>query len=197
MDSMFGLQGPDFSTSSFNDRGGAILHLYSPRFYDTQVLRPYAYQITGNGLDRIMHGGRTMAESLSNKDIALDPSVAGSIQPISNGTPLDMSTTNNLWTFVLQIDLVSPWLGGSSQGRNVARRRLLYSGVCLDEPISVLTMWNGQPTLNDNCPMRFTHAIETVVDRISLERNELSGKAKDIASSICASAIGAKESEVI
>lgn len=148
----------------FESKGRAMLFLYSPRMYGTQVLRPYTYQIDGNAVDKLVYGGDSMLKALSRKDIATSPEIAGAVMPEANGTKLDMNAVGQLWTFVLQIDLTSPWLGGSAVSRAIARRRVVYTGLCLDEPLNPLTLWNGQPTLNENCPLRFTHATETVID---------------------------------
>lgn len=160
----FNVQDGQSLTTPFSSKGSAILFLYSPRLYGTQVLRPYTYSITGNALDKLTYGTQSITAALNNRSIVSDPDVAGIMQPVSNGTPLDMSIMGNLWTFVLQLDITSPWLSGSSMGNAKACRRIIYSGVCLDEPISTITMWSGQPTLNENCPMRFTHVMESVVD---------------------------------
>lgn len=159
------MQHPEVMHSSFNEAGGSLLLLYAPREYGTQVIRPYSYQITGNTVDKLMScGGGSMSKAITNKQIAHDKDVAGAIAPTGNGTPLEMATIGQLWTFVLMIDLVSPWLSGSAIGAAKARRRIVYEGVCLDEPLSMITMYNGAPTPNMNCPMRFTHMTETVID---------------------------------
>ena len=136
------------------------LFLYSPRLYGTQVSRPYVYQITNNGID-MLTGAPTMSERFEKPQISGDPRVAGMIRPEANGTPMEMDTIGQLWTFVLQIDTVSKAYGGVVPNR----RRFLYSGVCLDEPVSTLTMWTGNPTPNMNCPMRFTHMTEVRIDQ--------------------------------
>ena len=158
-------QQPEMMHSSFNEQGGALLLLYAPREYGTQVIRPYSYQIEGNAVDKLMcMGGGKMAEAISKKHVYTDPDIAGSITPAGNGTPLDMTQVGQCWTFVLMIDLTSPWLAGSAMGAAKARRRIVYEGVCLDEPLSMITMYNGAPTPNMNCPLRFTHMTETVID---------------------------------
>ena len=102
-----------------------MLFLYSPRMYGTQVLRPYTYQIDGNAVDKLVYGGDSMLKALSRKDIATSPEIAGAVMPEANGTKLDMNAVGQLWTFVLQIDLTSPWLGGSAVSRAIARRRVV------------------------------------------------------------------------
>ena len=148
----------------FESKGRAMLFLYSPRMYGTQVLRPYTYQIDGNAVDKLVYGGDSMLKALSRKDIATSPEIAGAVMPEANGTKLDMNAVGQLWTFVLQIVLPSPGLVGSAFSGARARRRVVYTGLCLDEPLNPLTLWNGQPTLNENCPLRFTRATETVID---------------------------------
>lgn len=149
---------------AFSENGNACIIFYSPRIYGTQVLRPYSYQITGNTIDKLACGGVSMKDAISKKDIATHPDVAGAIQPTGNGTPLDMSVMNQMWTFTLMVDIVSPWLGGSAMSQARARRRVIYSGVCLDEPVSPITRWSGAPTYNDGCHLRFCHASEVAID---------------------------------
>jgi len=155
---------PGMAGSAFTTDQQACIIFYSPRTYGTQVLRPYTYQITGNTIDKLACGGATMKDAISRKDIAQHPDVAGAIQPTGNGTPLDMEVTNQMWTFTLMVDLVSPWLEGSALSQAKARRRVIYSGVCIDEPVSQLTRWSGAPIYNDNCHLRFTHASEVALD---------------------------------
>lgn len=155
-----GFQG-QFSSPFNTDRPKQILFLYSPRMYGKQVMRPYVYQFNENGLDMLMHGtDGGMAKALEKKQLVTDPRVAGMIAPLSNGTPLDMSVINELWTFTLMVDVMSTSFGGAAK----LRRRFVYQGVCLDEPISMLTMWTGSPTPNQACPLRFTHVTEVMVD---------------------------------
>lgn len=153
-----GWQG-ELGASINNGRPKQYLFLYSPRLYGTQVSRPYVYAITDNGID-MLQSCPTMSESFDRPQIAGDPRVAGMIKPEANGTPMDMSVIGDLWTFVLQIDVESK----SYNGMVPNRRRFLYSGVCLDEPVSMITAWTGSPTPNLKCPLRFTHMTEVRID---------------------------------
>lgn len=144
--------------------GNACIIFYSPRIYGTQVLRPYSYNITGNTIDKLACGGPTMKDAISKKDIATHPDVAGAIQPTANGTPLDMAAANQSWTFTLMVDIASPWLAGSALSGAQARRRIIMSGICLDEPVSPITRYSGYPTYNDDCHLRITHASEIALD---------------------------------
>jgi hypothetical protein len=154
-----GFQG-QFSSTFDLTKPKQILFLYSPRMYGTQVLRPYAYQFGADGVDMLMNSSGSMSKTLENPRMATDPRIAGMIAPVANGTKLDMAVINELWTFTLMVDIMSTSFGGAAK----LRRRFVYQGVCLDEPISMLTMWSGSPTPNLNCPMRFTHVTEVMVD---------------------------------
>lgn len=154
-----GFQG-QFSSTFDLTKPKQILFLYSPRMYGTQVLRPYAYQFGADGVDMLMNSSGSMTKTLENPRMATDPRIAGMIAPVANGTKLDMAVINELWTFTLMVDIMSTSFGGAAK----LRRRFVYQGVCLDEPISMLTMWSGSPTPNLNCPMRFTHVTEVMVD---------------------------------
>ena len=162
MDELAGMMPSSANTGFAN--GNACIIFYSPRIYGTQVLRPYAYNITGNTIDKLACGGATMKDAISKKDIATHPDVAGAIQPTGNGTPLDMNVANQSWTFTLMVDIASPWLSGSALSGAQARRRIICSGVCLDEPVSPITRYSGYPTYNDNCHLRITHASEMALD---------------------------------
>lgn len=155
---------PDMASQAFTSDNNACIIFYAPRTYGTQVLRPYTYQITGNTIDKLACGGHTMKDAISRKDIAQHPDVAGAIAPTGNGTPVDMNITNQMWTFTLMIDIVSPWLKGSALSQAKACRRVVYSGVCMTEPVAPLTRWSGQPIYDDNCHLRFTHASEMALD---------------------------------
>lgn len=153
-------------SNTFTD-GQATMWVYTPLAYGKQMLRPYTYNISQNALDiltdkRAREDG-TMSALLGNREIVQRPEIAGSIVPQGNGIELDMTTTNHLWTFVLQIDIVSPWLGGSSMNNVTARRRVLYTGVFLDEPILPHTLFSASPVPNPDCSMRVTHATESVI----------------------------------
>ena len=164
MDTIIQGNGPALH-NTFNG-GQATMWIYTPLAYGKQMLRPYTYQITNNALDILTdkHIGDTMSAVLGRKDLIQRPEIAGSIVPQGNGIELDMTTTNHLWTFVLQIDIVSPWLGGSSMSGVTARRRVLYNGVFLDEPILPHTLYSASPTPNPDCPMRITHVTESVIN---------------------------------
>ena len=129
------------------DLGGnrpvAILFLYSPRQYGTQVLRPYVYSFSENAVDKLLGGGDTMSEAFRRADIAGSEEVASCIRPDPNGISLNMDIASMMWTFLLFIRQPNNYNGAVMQahGFNTA----IMTGQCLEEPIGPLG------AINENC----------------------------------------------
>lgn len=154
---MFGTNGFAGSVGdAFNIDRGAILWLYSPRIFGTQVLRPYLYNFGGNMIDRLMGSAPTMRESIMKKDVVCSPEVAGAIRPEANGIPLNSNIIDTHWTFLLSIDLAPKYMSGDLSGVG-SPSRLLCSGWCADIPVTAGFGGMDNPLINENCILNVTH----------------------------------------
>jgi len=155
-----------FGASTFNE-SSAWLWLYSPKTFDTQVIRPYVYQFNGNMVDKLS----TMQDprmALRNGGLFEDPAFNSAIRPEANGLMVDMQTMSAQWTFVLMIDMPTApnALGIAGCGSKI---RLMASGWCSDEPVLPWSMNNAQPVINQNCMLYTTHrSVLRIGDRIGM-----------------------------
>ena len=68
------------------NRPVAILFLYSPRQYGTQVLRPYIYAFSENAVDKLLGGGDTMSEDSNVQTLQ----VVKKSRPVSDRIPMGL-----------------------------------------------------------------------------------------------------------
>jgi len=143
-----------FGVSSFS--GASVwLWLYSPKEYDTQVIRPYVYNFTGNMVDKLAYS-KDFDQALRNGKLFSDPDFATAIRPEANGVAMNMNSFNSMWTFVLMMDVPA--------GRNAfgmagcgAKTRLMASGWCASPPVVEYTMNSATPIVDPNCLLYATH----------------------------------------
>ena len=114
----------------------AILFLYTPRQYGTQVLRPYVYAFSENAVDKLLGGGDTMSDAFKRADIAGSEEVASCIRPDAKGIGLNMDIASMMWTFLLFIRTPNNYSGVAlrANGFNTA----IMTGQCLEEPVGPL-----------------------------------------------------------
>lgn len=133
-----------FMTSGFGgDRPVAILFLYTPRQYGTQVLRPYVYSFSENAVDKLLAGGDTMTEAFRRPDIAGSEEVASCIKPDANGIKLNMDVASMMWTFLLFINVPNNYTGAVMQAHGF--NTTIMTGQCLEEPVGPMG------SINPNC----------------------------------------------
>ena len=123
----------------------AILFLYTPRIYGTQVLRPYVYQFTNEAVDSLLNGGPTMSDAFKRQDIASKEEVAGCIRPHPTGINLNMDVASTMWTFLLFIRTPNNYNGAAMQAQGV--NTAIMTGQCLDEPVGPMG------SINENCKL--------------------------------------------
>lgn len=112
----------------------AILFLYSPRMYDTQVLRPFVYGFTDGAVNKLLGAADTMTGALGRSDIIGSEEVASCIKPDTNGVSIDMQTMSALWTFTLVITRPNDYAGTVMFASGY--RTTIMTGQCLDEPVN-------------------------------------------------------------
>ena len=125
------------------NRPVAILFLYTPRIYGTQVLRPYIYSFSEQAVDKLLGGGDTMSEAFRRADIAGSEEVASCIKPDPDGISLNMDVASMMWTFLLFIRKPNNYNGAAmqAQGFNTS----IMTGQCLEEPVGPMG------SINLNC----------------------------------------------
>ena len=134
---------------------GAMLFLFSPKNFGTQVIRPYIYNFTDNMIDKLM-SGPSMIESLQRQDVIVSPDVANAIRPEANGIALDTSVVSNAWTFLMCIDLAPKYMGGDIASL-ASPSRMICSGWCVDTPVAEYSLNWAEPVINENCLLNITH----------------------------------------
>ena len=115
------------------NRPVAILFLYTPRIYGTQVLRPYVYSFSETAVDKLLGGGDTMSEAFRRADIAGSEEVASCIKPDPNGISLNMDVASMMWTFLLFIRVPNNYNGAVMQAHGF--NTSIMTGQCLEEPV--------------------------------------------------------------
>lgn len=150
---MFGNQMAGIGTS-FNR--GAILWLYSPRTYGTQVLRPYLYNFTDGMIDKLCNSAPSMRDAMCRRDIIQSPDLAMAIRPEANGIALDTSVFADAWTFLLTTDMAPKYMGGDI-AQLASPSRLICSGWCTECPVVEHSINWAQPIINENCILNITH----------------------------------------
>ena len=121
----------------------AILFLYTPRQYGTQVLRPYVYAFSERAVDKLLGGGDTMSDAFRRADIASSEEVASCIRPDPNGISLNMDVASMMWTFLLFIRTPNNYQGSVMQAHGF--NTSIMTGQCLEEPIG------PGGAINENC----------------------------------------------
>ena len=124
---------PFLIDSSDSGKPVAILFLYSPRIYGTQVLRPYVYSFSNEAVDKLLGAAPTMTEAFRRPDIASTEEVASCIKPDACGIGLNMDVASMMWTFLLFVRQPNNYNGVAlkANGFNTA----IMTGQCLDEPV--------------------------------------------------------------
>lgn len=148
-------------TAGLGNKSKAILVLYTPRNYSTQVLRPYMYGFSESFTGKLLDSpDQKMSSGLDRIDVAKTDSVAGAIRPETNGIGIDMSMFNQFWTFVLMIykNNEHPDIFATEGGRVT-----IISGYCMDEPIAQTSMWDPN------------HYITNQQCRLVVQRREVVG----------------------
>lgn len=145
------LNNPFATPGTFAGQAKALLLLYSPRVYGTQVIRPFAYGFTDKALDMLMNGGPTMSAALSRKDIAASQEIASTIRPDDgmNSVSMDMNLMSNSWTFMLVIKQPNNYRGVAMSASGV--RTTVMTGYCIGEPANPFTLHMSTPTMNPAC----------------------------------------------
>ena len=100
----------DFSSEmmSFSnvDDNKVHLYLYSPHNMPSQVLRSYVYQFNPNFVDALSQtSAMSLEQAVSPMNIDNIPGAKTAIMPDAEGKVADTSNWNNMWTFVLVLDL--------------------------------------------------------------------------------------------
>lgn len=142
---------PFAAPGTFAGQAQALLLLYSPRVYGTQVIRPFTYGFTDQALDKLMNGGPTMSAALNRKDIATSPEIANTIRPDDgmNSVSMDMNMLSNSWTFMLIIKQPNNYRGVAMSASGV--RTTVMTGYCIGEPANPFTLHMSSPTMNPQC----------------------------------------------
>lgn len=146
------------STSELNiDGRSAKLYVFTPTYLPEQVLRSYKYNFNPQLIEDILESGEQMSRAVApNEKGITSPAINSAIIPSTDGLLLDTNFYNNLWTFVLVVDMdpIQYGLRTANQGPNT---RFIASGYCIhDEPINPAT-----GTINPNSVLHFTKSNTT------------------------------------
>lgn len=156
-ESAFGHSQPmDYISSNQN----AIIWFISPRQIPNITIRPYTYQFDGDflkDLTSVVDNAQTQAlGSLGGNYRPLAfmkgyHSANKAILPSATGLGFHGNYYSDLWTFIFMLD--NPPIQGREYRASFSGR-IIYSGFCLEEPVSVLF---NEPAYNENCPLLITH----------------------------------------
>ena len=145
------LVSPFATPSTVVGKAKVLLLLYSPRVYDTQVIRPFKYAFTDQALDLLMNKGPTMSAALARPDVAGSEAIANTIVPDEgmNSVMMDMNFLSSSWTFMLLIRQPNNYVGVAMSASGV--RTTVMTGHCIGEPANPFTLGMSTPTLNPDC----------------------------------------------
>ena len=140
-----------------NDQS-VIMYAFTPKVMPIQVSRPYVYQFTPQFMDaiqnEIMQPDVTFPYAVG-KDGSHDPSLKKAILPDSTGMVMDTSLANQLWSFVLVINIPAVMVNGVLQ----PAVRQIAVGYISDEPADMMG------NMNPSAVVMFTHSSLSIVKR--------------------------------
>ena len=160
----------DFDTGGFQpcspgatggDGPWARLDLHAPQSYGTQVLRPFLYGFDTRAANFLLDKGDTLDEAFRRKDVQNSEITAKIMRPDPMGNPINMSSFNECWTFVLTLHIPNNVNSGilAAEGS----KYLIFRGHCGDEPIAPSTVWMSTPVVNHDCRL-IVHSREILRD---------------------------------
>lgn len=154
----------DFSNEAmtqYTTMGNKVqLYLYSPHNLPSQVLRSYVYQFNPAFVDALAHTPcMTFEQAVSPNNIGAIPGARTAIMPDSEGKVADTSNWNNVWTFVLILDLQQ----AAFNGVFAPSTRKIAAGYVSGEP-GMMDPY-GHFTPNMNALLVFTHVTNLSVRR--------------------------------
>ena len=160
-------QAPLSMNVGINDQT-VVMYAFTPKAMPIQVSRPYVYQFTPQFMDaiqsEIMHSNVTFPYAVGRNG-SQDPSLKKAILPDSTGMVMDTSLANQLWSFVLVINLPSIMVNGVLQ----PAVRQIAVGYITDEPADMMG------NVNPSAVVMFTHSSLSVVKRSVGPTNPIDG----------------------
>jgi hypothetical protein len=137
-----------------NIANNARLFIFTPIRHGSQALRPYVYNFNQSTVDAFINNNGAM-DALHTVN-RFDKDMCSVITPSMNSISLDTSMLDNYYSFILVVDAVEPVRSMIAFGG--PKHRTVLSGYFIgDEPISAMTLWMANPSLNHDALMIFTH----------------------------------------
>lgn len=152
------------------DSSGVHLYIFSPKNITPQFRRAHLYQFGPNFVNQV---GESIEASIRHGNVKKNSFMYDSqeapsaITPNSFGTPVNLNTFSDLWSFLLILDIVRgsqmPTMGIGVGMHVPFNTRCIYVGYCSDEPVNTTNMGNGV-TINPQAALIITH--HTVVNQV-------------------------------
>jgi len=137
-----------------NSGNEAILFLFSPRQMTDHFKRPLAYKFDGPFIERVSDVLVHNPTQNSIRSIVNDPSTFNTIIPSADGFLLNTSLYSSLWTFVFIVDETD-----TSSAFKKLSNRVIYFGVCSEEPISNVHSATPEKFINGRCSLSITRKV--------------------------------------
>lgn len=142
----------------------AFLYLISPTKFSDQANRSLIYRFDGNFLSKVNSAIESASSSMSGINLhraVTDTDILTSAVPSANSIfKTDLNRLSDFWTFIMVVNNdIDPSIKTNIYNTN--RKRVIYNGLCLDEPVSMLT---GTPTPNLRTPFLILH--KTIAEQV-------------------------------
>lgn len=135
----------------------ATLYLFTPSIIPNQVLRPYQYNFNGNLVDQIISAKEKMTCAVAPNGLGISSDLVNTaILPSTGGVPLNTTSLQTQWTFVLVAD-TSPTAAVRRSALSPTTR-VIATGFCSEEPVNIHTN-----TPNPRAVLMFTKTNTTYV----------------------------------
>lgn len=165
----------NFATESINTAGAislntnnAYLFVYSPRVHTPQYRRSNLYNFNNEFLslaNDFAYGAKVgeIQNIKAHSMLRNNPLATGAIKPSAVGSKVEVSYFDEMWSFMLVIDILKGTPIGNMSFSNIFDKRIIIIGYVNDEPINPVSHGNGH-SLNPNAILIPTH--RTVVSQI-------------------------------
>lgn len=142
----------------------AFLYLISPTRFSDQANRSLIYRFDGKFLEKADRAINASSNSMTGENLhkaVTDTDILTAAVPSANAVfKTDLNRLSDFWTFILVVNNDED-VDASTRTFNNNRKRVVYNGLCLDEPVSMLT---GSPVPNLNTPFLILH--KTIAEQV-------------------------------